>query len=169
MVPSPVRGFSLASDQLLAAGGAARKFFSKCLVWLARGAHRPRAGAPAHVCRKRHPLAQFPPPDLLEQQFHGGNGVLQVSASLTYDRTVHTPQVPAVVSNIRINGVPLDLAATYRVTVNNFLADGGDNYPVFREATNRFVGEIDLDAFARYIEFLGTVNPGPQNRINLIP
>ena len=72
-------------------------------------------------------------------------------------------------TNGAANGVPLDLAATHRVTVNNFLADGGDNYPVFREATNRFVGEIDLDAFARYIEFLGTVNPGPQNRINLIP
>ena len=40
---------------------------------------------------------------------------------------------------------------------------------VFRQGTNRFVGEIDLDAFARYIEFLGTVNPGPQNRITLVP
>jgi hypothetical protein len=51
----------------------------------------------------------------------------------------------------------------------HFLADGGDNYTVFRQGTNRFVGEIDLDAFARYIEFLGTVNPGPQNRITLVP
>ena len=37
------------------------------------------------------------------------------------------------------------------------------------QGTNRFVGEIDLDAFARYVEFLGTVNPGPQNRITLVP
>ena len=105
---------------------------------------------------------------LLEQQFQGGNGVLQISASLTYDRSASAP-AGSKISNIKINGVPLDLAATYRVTTNNFLAGGGDNYTVFNEGTNRFVGEIDLDALARYIEFLGTVNPGPQNRITLIP
>ena len=55
------------------------------------------------------------------------------------------------------------------MTVNNFLADGGDDYSTFTQGTNRFVGEIDLDAFARYVEFLGTVNPGPQNRITLVP
>ena len=72
-------------------------------------------------------------------------------------------------SNIRIGGVLIDAAATYRVTVNNFLADGGDGYSTFTLGTNRFVGEIDLDAFARYIEQLGTVDPGPQNRITLVP
>ena len=55
------------------------------------------------------------------------------------------------------------------MTVNNFLADGGDNYSTFTQGTNRHVGEIDLDAFARYVEFLGTVNPGPQNRITRVP
>ncbi len=55
------------------------------------------------------------------------------------------------------------------MTVNNFLADGGDGYSTFTLGTNRFVGEIDLDAFARYVESLGTVNPGPQNRITLVP
>ena len=105
---------------------------------------------------------------LLEQQFQGGIGVLQISGSLTYTRTNSLP-VGDRVSDIRINGDLIDPAATYRVTTNNFLADGGDNYTVFREGTNRFVGEIDLDAFARYVEFLGTVNPGPQNRITLVP
>ncbi len=105
---------------------------------------------------------------LLEQQFTGGNGVLQISGSLTYDRSQSLPPGNRI-SNIRIGGVAVVPATTYRVTVNNFLADGGDNYTVFRQGTNRFVGEIDLDAFARYIEFLGTVNPGPQNRITLVP
>jgi 5'-nucleotidase len=31
------------------------------------------------------------------------------------------------------------------------------------------VGEIDSDAFSRYIEFMGTVDPGPQDRITLVP
>ena len=107
---------------------------------------------------------------VLEHQFTGGNGILQIPASLTYDRCNTVPACTGNrVQNIRINGVPLDHNATYRVTVNNFLADGGDNYPMFRNGTNRFVGEIDLDALARYIEFLGTVFPGPQNRITIVP
>ena len=105
---------------------------------------------------------------LLEQQFQGGNGVLQIPASLTYTRT-DSAAAGSKVSDIRINGVAIDPAATYRVTVNNFLADGGDNYSTFTQGTNRHVGEIDLDAFARYVEFLGTVNPGPQNRITRVP
>ena len=104
---------------------------------------------------------------LLEQQFQGGNGVLQIPAALTYDRSNSQPAGNRI-SNVRINGVLLDPGATYRVTVNNFLADGGDNFTIFRTGTNRFVGEIDLDAFARYIEFLVTVNPGPQNRITIV-
>lgn len=106
---------------------------------------------------------------LLEQQFRvGGDTVLQIPASLTYDRSTSAP-IGSKVSNIRINGVALDPAATYRVTVNNFLADGGDGFSVLRNGTNRYVGEIDLDAFARYIESLGTVNPGPQDRIRIVP
>lgn len=105
---------------------------------------------------------------VLEQQFSGGNGILQIPASLTYTRSASAP-AGSKVSDVRINGVPIDPAATYRVTVNNFLADGGDGYSVFRNGTNRYVGEIDLDAFARYIESVGTVNPGPQNRITLVP
>ena len=105
---------------------------------------------------------------VLEQQFTGGNGILQVPASLTYERHPATA-APDRARNIRVNGAALDPAASYRVTVNNFLADGGDGYTVFRQGTSRFFGEIDLDAFARYITFLGTVNPGPQNRITLQP
>ncbi len=105
---------------------------------------------------------------VLEQQFQGGNGVLQIPASLTYTRTDSQP-AGSRVSNVQINGVPIDPAATYRVTVNNFLADGGDNYTVFRNGSNRFVGQIDLDAFVAYVTASGVVNPGPQNRITLVP
>ena len=103
---------------------------------------------------------------VLEQQFTGGNGILQISATLNWQRSTVAGDRA---QNITIGGAPLDPAATYRVTLNNFLADGGDNFTVFREGTNRYVGEIDLDAFARYIQMLGTVNPGPQNRISAAP
>lgn len=107
---------------------------------------------------------------VLEQQFTGGNGILQIPAALTYDRCNTLPACAGNrVQNVRVNGVPLDPAATYRVTVNNFLADGGDGYSVFKGGTNRHVGEIDLDALARYIKSTGTVSPGPQDRIALLP
>jgi 5'-nucleotidase len=106
---------------------------------------------------------------VLERQFTGGNGILQIPASLTYERHPATA-APDRARNIRINGVPLDPAASYRVTVNNFLADGGDGYTIFGQVAGpRFFGEIDLDAFARYLTATAPTAPGPQNRITLIP
>lgn len=111
---------------------------------------------------------------VLEQQFSGtplGNGILQISSTLTYTRTSAGATGPAgdQLSDVKVNGVPIDPAATYRVTVNNFLADGGDNYTAFRDGTNRYFGEIDLDAFARYLETHSPTAPGPQNRITYVP
>jgi 5'-nucleotidase len=46
-----------------------------------------------------------------------------------------------------LNGVPLNPADTYMVTVNQFLADGGDNFATFRDIdpSLRIGGGIDLD------------------------
>jgi len=73
-------------------------------------------------------------------------------------------------SSILVNGAPLDPAATYSVTTNNFMADGGDNYTVFKEAGNRVVGPVDLDALVNYVKTL----PQPfsatiEGRINTTP
>ena len=51
-----------------------------------------------------------------------------------------------------------------------FLADGGDNYTVFREGTNRVAGNVDTDAFENYLQANPDgVAPAPQNRITLVP
>lgn len=105
---------------------------------------------------------------LLEQQFTGGIGILQVSHTISYDRLA-TAGADGRVTNIRVNGAPIDPAASYRVTVNSFLADGGDNYTVLRQGTNRLGGDVDLDALVKYFEAFSPVAPGPQNRITLIP
>jgi 5'-nucleotidase len=67
-----------------------------------------------------------------------------------------------------INDVPIDLTASYRVTVNSFLADGGDNFFVLVEGTDRLGGEVDLDALVTYFGLNSPVAPGPQDRINRI-
>jgi 5'-nucleotidase len=68
-----------------------------------------------------------------------------------------------------INGVFLDLTANYRVTVNSFLADGGDNFAVLVDGTERLGGEIDLDALVTYFGLNSPVAPGPQDRITRTP
>ncbi|HEY3427393.1 MAG TPA: 5'-nucleotidase C-terminal domain-containing protein, partial [Acidimicrobiia bacterium] len=72
-------------------------------------------------------------------------------------------------ATIMIGGVPIVATDSYRVTVNSFLADGGDNFVVLREGTERLGGEIDLDAMVAYFEANSPVAPGPQNRITQVP
>jgi 5'-nucleotidase len=105
---------------------------------------------------------------LLEQQFTGANGILQVSNGFAY--TWSPTQVPHVIDgSVKINGVAVDKTATYRVAMNNFLAGGGDGFTVFNEGTNPLGGEIDLDAAVNYFMHNSPVSPGPQNRITQIP
>ena len=105
---------------------------------------------------------------VLEQQFQGGIGILQVSEGFTYDRSL-SAAVGSRISNIRLNGTPIDPAAPYRVTVNSFLADGGDNYTIFRDGTNRVPGNVDTDAFENFLVAHPNLTPGPANRITLVP
>ena len=44
---------------------------------------------------------------------------------------------------------PLDRAASYRVTINNFLADGGDGFHV-RAGRAAVVGHTDIEAMIDY-------------------
>jgi 5'-nucleotidase len=58
--------------------------------------------------------------------------------------------------------------------VNNFLADGGDNYTELRNGINRFKGNIDLDEFVNYVEAASPITPpdltNPANhRITYVP
>ena len=72
------------------------------------------------------------------------------------------------VSNIQLNGVPIDLAATYRVTTNDFLANGGDGFTRLTAGTNRvYAPGFDVDALAAYLG-TGPIAPGPMNRFTKI-
>ena len=106
---------------------------------------------------------------VLEQQFTGGIGILQVSDGFAYTRSDSAP-AGSKVSNITLGGVPINPVLNYRVTVNSFLADGGDNYSVLTQGTNRVAGAVDTDAFEHYLlANPGGITPGPQNRITRVP
>jgi 5'-nucleotidase len=109
--------------------------------------------------------------DVLEQQYAGCFGqvsfdrILQVSAGFTYSWT-GAAACGSKVSNLALNGVPVDPAATYRVTTNDFLANGGDNFTRLTAGTDRTTAPgFDIDALAAYLGANSPVAPGPQNRI----
>jgi 5'-nucleotidase len=93
--------------------------------------------------------------------------ILQVSAGFAYSYD-STQACGSRISNMMLNGVPIVPGTTYQVTLNNFIADGGDSFPAFTAGTNRvYAPDFDVDALADYLD-AGTppgVAPGPQNRI----
>jgi 5'-nucleotidase len=95
---------------------------------------------------------------------------LGVSPGFTYDlsKTVVSGKCTAVtVSNAKLNGVPIAPAATYQVTVNNFLADGGDNFLTFKSVTGpRLDGGNDLEALINYLGTFSPVAPPGADRVN---
>jgi len=120
---------------------------------------------------------------LLEQQFCGTNSgafptVLLPSVSLTYtwDASLaggaicpSDPALGAVApASILLNGVTVVPATSYRVTVDEFIAAGGEGFPVLTEGTSRLDGVGDLVAFEAYLATASPVSPPTLNRITRI-
>ena len=107
---------------------------------------------------------------LLEEQFDnpepGSSRILQVSAGFSYTWDAAQPTGSKVdPASIAIDGRVVDPDASYRATVNSFMAEGGDHYSVLADGTERLGGAIDLDALIAYFANTEAVVPGPQNRI----
>ena len=104
---------------------------------------------------------------VLEQQWLPGlTRILQPSSTLHYTQTLANP-IGDRVSNITINGVAVDPSASYRVTVNNFLAAGGDSFTALTQGTDVTGGPIDLDAFTAYLTANSPVSPPATDRITV--
>jgi 5'-nucleotidase len=105
---------------------------------------------------------------VLERQFSGINAqrprVLQPSAGLSYRWRSDAPGAARVIDP-RLDGEPIRPAARYRVTVNSFLADGGDGFETLREGTERLGGPQDLDALIDYLGSAETVAPPREARV----
>ncbi|HEX2416306.1 MAG TPA: bifunctional metallophosphatase/5'-nucleotidase [Thermoleophilaceae bacterium] len=75
-------------------------------------------------------------------------------------------------SGLTIGGTPVDPAASYRITVNSFLADGGDLFSVLREGTDRLGGAVDTDALEAYLAPSldgAPIAPPALDRIDVVP
>jgi 2',3'-cyclic-nucleotide 2'-phosphodiesterase (5'-nucleotidase family) len=72
-------------------------------------------------------------------------------------------------ASIKLNGTTIDPAASYRVTVNSFLADGGDGFLELKNGTNRVGGGVDLDAFTSYLGKHSPVTGPSPTRVTKLP
>lgn len=106
---------------------------------------------------------------ILEQQYAPGNSGdrLLPSANLRYSHDSRLPQ-GAQVSNVLVDGRPLDDARRYRVAVPNFLASGGGGITIFAEGKDPFYGVEDLEALEAYLRTRPAV-PGTGRIIRLDP
>jgi len=70
-----------------------------------------------------------------------------------------------------LNGTPIDPAATYRVTTNDFLANGGDGFTNLSLGTDRTTAPgFDVDALTAYVGGpTAPIGPGPADRITTVP
>ncbi len=97
---------------------------------------------------------------LLEQQFVGCGGqitqrVLQPSASITFQAKPAAANCADKIGEIKVNGATLQPTDSLRVTMNSFLATGGDGFTVFNEGTEALGGAQDIDALADYLTAAG--------------
>ena len=92
--------------------------------------------------------------DVLEQQWlpsRQQTQMLQVSQGFTYAYDIDRPMGSRVVaSTLRLDGQPIDPAREYRVTVNSFMASGGDGFTVLLDGRDKMTGIIDVDAAEAY-------------------
>ncbi len=64
-----------------------------------------------------------------------------------------------------VNGVALDVAASYTVAVSDFLAGGGDGYMTFRACSTLSTTGLDIDMFVNYLGANRPLSAPPRNRI----
>jgi len=107
----------------------------------------------------------------LEQQFDRTDGLMLMSVSQGFSYAYDTSRPAGErVSDMKLDGRPIDPAATYRVAMSNFMGQGGDGYTVFASAPLVAEGDSDLDALQAYIAaHPGLAPPALDRTRNLTP
>jgi 5'-nucleotidase len=106
--------------------------------------------------------------NMLEQQWLDPKRprILQVSKGFSYAWDSTKPYGERVIAaSLALNGARIDPAASYRVTVNNFLSVGGDGFTVLKEATAQQFGVFDVDALYTYFKANSPIAPMAASRI----
>ena len=75
------------------------------------------------------------------------------------------------ITSFTIDGAPVVDSQVYRITVNSFLADGGDRITALTTGTNRVPGVVDTVALEEYFAAApgGSLDPPALDRISVVP
>jgi len=92
---------------------------------------------------------------VLQQQFVGCENqatqrILQISHTLRYESNPAAATCADKIGRIWVSGVLVGPTDTFQVTMNSFIATGGDGFTVFNQGTNALGGAQDIDALVAY-------------------
>jgi 5'-nucleotidase / UDP-sugar diphosphatase len=97
----------------------------------------------------------------LVQLLNESKGSLIPSANLRYR------VAGGSVRDVMLNGAELDLTKSYKITVNNFMAGGGDGLVTLKACTKKIdTGLIDLDGFVEFIKKSSPITISNEIRIS---
>ncbi|RSD26748.1 bifunctional 2',3'-cyclic-nucleotide 2'-phosphodiesterase/3'-nucleotidase [Mesobacillus subterraneus] len=102
--------------------------------------------------------------ELLEQQWGSKVRIMPLSGlKVTYDETRAAGD--RIVSVVKNDGTPLAMDQKYSITVNNYMAGGGDGYAILATITDRTIDVVDLDALVNYLKAHESVDPKVEGRV----
>jgi 5'-nucleotidase len=105
---------------------------------------------------------------MLEQQWLDPKRprILQLSKGFSYAWDATKPFGERVIADsMALNGARIDPATRYRVTVNNYLALGGDGFTALKDGTAPQFGVYDDEALFAYFQANSPIGPGTPDRI----
>jgi 5'-nucleotidase len=107
--------------------------------------------------------------DALEQQWADPKRprILQVSKGFSFAWDGSKSDGERIIAErMTLNGATIDPSARYRVTVNNYLAEGGDGFAAFTGGADPRTGIYDVDALYEYFGANSPIGPAPGGRIS---
>src|SRR5215813_5591544 len=107
--------------------------------------------------------------DALEQQWADPKRprILQVSKGFSFAWDGSKGDGERIIAErMTLNGATIDPSARYRVTVNNYLAEGGDGFAAFTGGADPRTGIYDVDALYDYFKGNSPIGPASGGRIS---
>jgi 5'-nucleotidase len=108
---------------------------------------------------------------VLEQQWRdpARPRILQVSKDFSYSWDAARSYGEHVdTASMKLRDAAIDLAKSYRVTVNDYLALGGDGFTVLKDGGAPQYGVYDDEALFAFFGASSPLSPGPPTRISRI-
>jgi 5'-nucleotidase len=109
--------------------------------------------------------------EALEQQWRdpARPRILQVSNGFSYSWEAAKPYGEHVVAaSMKLHGAAVESTKSYRVTVNDYLALGGDGFAALKDGSAKQYGVYDDEALFAFFGANGPITPGPPTRITRV-